>query len=117
MDSKEVEHLYKEAKARWEIIGLVAELEKENKELKEEIKKWKMVADENWEHYDMMKDDYEELEKENKKLKEKFRYYKTKSEFLNKVIVKYQEENNKLKEKLEEADKYVVLQKIKNWGF
>lgn len=93
------------------------ELRKENKELKEEVKKRKMVADENWTGYDMMKDDYDELEKENKELKEKFRYYKTKSEFLNKVIVKYQEENKELKNKLEEADKYVVLQKIKNWEF
>lgn len=41
------------------------------------------------------------LEKENKELKEKSRYYKTKSEFLNKVIVKYQDENKELKEELE----------------
>lgn len=33
------------------------------------------------------------LEEENKKLKEELKYYKEKSEFLNKVIVKYQEEN------------------------
>lgn len=76
MDSKEVEHLYKEAKARWEIITLVAELEKENNELKaenkglkEEVRKRKMVADENWTGYDMMKDEYDKLEKENKELK------------------------------------------------
>lgn len=41
----------------------------ENKELKEEVKKRKMIADENGTHYDMMKDEYEKLEKENKELK------------------------------------------------
>jgi cell division septum initiation protein DivIVA len=45
------------------------ELRAENKELKEEVKKRKMVADENWTGYDMMKDEYEKLEKENKELK------------------------------------------------
>ena len=45
MDSKDIEHLYKEAKARWEIIGLVAELEKENKELKAQIKKYRVKAE------------------------------------------------------------------------
>lgn len=33
-----------------------------------------------------------ELEEENKKLKETIEYYKEKCEFLNKVIVKYEEE-------------------------
>jgi chromosome segregation ATPase len=41
------------------------------------------------------------LRKENKELIENSRYYKTKSEFLNKVIVKYQEENEELKEKID----------------
>lgn len=43
----------------------------ENKELKEEVKKRKMIADENWTGYDMMKDEYDKLEQENKELKEK----------------------------------------------
>lgn len=42
----------------------------------------------------------EELEKENKNLQEHLRYYKTKSEFLNKVIVKYQEENKELRQEI-----------------
>jgi peptidoglycan hydrolase CwlO-like protein len=41
-----------------------------------------------------------ELEKENKDIQEHLRYYKTKSEFLNKVIVKYQEENKELRQEI-----------------
>ena len=39
------------------------------------------------------KSEYKKLKKENKKLKEELEYYKKKWEFLNKVIVKYQEED------------------------
>lgn len=61
------------AKAYWpqdyEVVDEMKILEEENKRLKEEIKKWKIVADENGTHYDM-------LEEENKKLKEeKDKYY------------------------------------------
>lgn len=67
-------------KEKWEVRQRFIKLQEaqaklirvaENKELKEEIKKRKMIADENWEHYDMMKDEYEKLEKENKELKKK----------------------------------------------
>lgn len=53
----------------------IEELEEENKKLKEEVKKRKMVADENWAGYDMMKDEYEKLEKENKEIKKKLEHY------------------------------------------
>lgn len=50
----------------------------EIKKLKEEVKTRKMIADENWEHYDMMKDEYEKLEKENKELKAQIKKYEDK---------------------------------------
>lgn len=45
----------------WFMKAQIEHLEKENKSLKEELEKWKMIADENGTHYDM-------LEKENRKL-------------------------------------------------
>ena len=49
----------------------ISKLRNERTELQKEVKKRKMIADENWEHYDMMKDEYEKLEEENKELKKK----------------------------------------------
>jgi len=79
----------------------IARLRKENKELKEEVKKRKMVADENWTGYDM-------LEEENKKLKE---YNKTQSEVINNVFIpqkeRLEEENKELKKKVETLEMWL----------
>ena len=64
----------------------ISELEEENKNLKEEVKKWKMVADENGTHYDM-------LEEENKKLK---KYYDRDKEELMESCYSLAKENDEL---------------------
>ena len=71
MDSKDIEHLFKEAKARWEIIWLVAELEKENKRQKEELNFYYKAAKQFRKDKDVLMKENEELEKENKELKMK----------------------------------------------
>lgn len=63
----------------------------ENKRFEELLTKWKDKR------IEVLIKENRELRKENKELKENFRYYKTKSEFLNKVVVEYQEENKELK--------------------
>lgn len=45
-----------------------------------------------------LEEENKRLEEENKKLKEQLDYYKRKSEWFSKIIVKYQEENKELKE-------------------
>ena len=57
------------------------------KDLEKELEKsvWEVIID--------LQREIRKLEEENKKLKEELKYHKEKSEFLNKVIVKYQEEN------------------------
>ena len=72
----------------------ISELEEENKNLKEEVKKWKMVADENGTHYDM-------LEEENKKLK---KYYDRDKEELMESCYSLARENDKLKSDLAECE-------------
>lgn len=60
------------------LLDRIAELEEENKNLKEEVKKWKMVADENGTHYDMLEEENKKLRKENEELQE----YKSMYEWL-----------------------------------
>jgi len=60
--------------------GYVDNLDSENdnqaieiEELKKEVKKWKMVADENGTHYDMLEEEYRKLKERAEKLEEERR--------------------------------------------
>lgn len=58
-----------------------------------------------------------ELEKDNKELKEKLALTENDRDEREVKARDMMKENKELKNKLEEADKYVVLQKIRNWEF
>ena len=62
-------------------------------ELKKELERLKdfKVYVFDWDVY-VKDEDYKEKAIENRKLKEELKYYKEKTDFLNNVIVKYQEE-------------------------
>ena len=67
-------------------------LEQEKENLSELNRKQSKAFKETMKDYRGLLRDYMKSEEENKKLKEELRYYKEKTDFLNKVIVKYQEE-------------------------
>lgn len=73
---------------------------KERDELREEIKKWKMVADENGTHYDMLEEENKELHKIRDNREEKIADLEIE-------ICKLREENKNLKEKIEQFKKWV----------
>lgn len=67
-------------------VEKLTQLEEENKKLKSDLHFERNMLDN-------VRAEYESLQNVIKELKEELKYYKEKSEFLNKVIVKYQEEN------------------------
>jgi len=77
---QDLEELYRKQNVR------INELEQENKKLKSDLHFARNMLDN-------VRAEYESLQNVIKELKEELKYYKEKSEFLNKVIVKYQEEN------------------------
>lgn len=81
-----VERDYELQKEVWEWRSKCYELEEENKKLKSDLEECECSM-----HFE--NDEVWYRKRECKKLEEELKYYKEKSEFLNKVIVKYQEKD------------------------
>lgn len=89
------------------IIERCYELEEENKKLKEEVKKWKMVADENGTHYDMLDEEY-------KKMKDNIDWYEKEEDRLREENRKLKEANEMIKKQLSDEQLYNKLCEIDN---
>ena len=71
----------------------VRDIQRELENLSELNRKQSKAFKETMKDYRELLRDYMKIEEENKKLKEELKYYKEKTDFLNNVIVKYQEED------------------------
>ncbi len=99
-----IEDLSSDKELQQQIAQKQVDYYRENQKLKEENKKLRFELWESQTHrwvdvkdlknkIEQQKSALKKMEKTNKNLKEELRYYKEKTDFLNKVIVKYQEEN------------------------